>query len=92
MDRSRDVGRDVGIVLGSFVVLGIGAGVLWWVLAPTASFTKVRTGGAMSEIELGIQFAAVGWYVVIGAVAGLLAGVVLTWWRDRDALLTSLLV
>ena len=82
-------GRDVLIVLGTFVVLGVLCGVLWWLLAPTPEFTKVRGGGNMDELDLGRGFGIVGWYVVIAGVAGLAAGLALSWWRDRDPLLTS---
>ena len=80
---------DVLVVLGTFVVLGVLCGVLWWVLAPTPVFTKVRGGGSMDEVDLGQQFGAVAWYVAIAAVAGLVSSIVLTWTRDRDPLLLA---
>jgi len=84
---------DVGIVLGAFVVLGLVCGVAWWLLVDLAEFSGARSGGAsMGELELGKRFNADGWYAVLGMVAGFLAGVLLTWWRSRDSLLTTLLL
>jgi hypothetical protein len=80
------------IVIGSFVLLGVLAGVLWWLLVSPAEFTKLPSGGSMGEVDLGRQFNADGWYVVIAAVLGLVSGLALTWWRSRDPLLTSLLL
>src|SRR6476620_4171004 len=87
--RLRGAAADALVVLGTFVVLGVLGGVLWWALAPTAEFTKVRGGGAMDEVELGQQFGAVAWYVAIAGVAGMVTAIALTWWRDRDPLLLA---
>jgi hypothetical protein len=87
--RLQGAGADVLVVLGTFVVLGVLGGVLWWVLAPTPEYTKIRGGGAMDEVDLGRQFGAVAWYVAIAVVAGLLFAIALTWWRDRDPLLLA---
>ena len=46
----------------------------------------------MNEPALAAQFGADGWYLVIGGAAALVAGVALTWWRSRDALLTAVLL
>lgn len=89
---STAVGRDVTVVIGWFVLLGVLSGVLWWLLVSPAEFTKLPNGGSMGEVDLGKQFNADGWYVVIAAVFGLVSGVALTWWRSRDPLLTSLLL
>jgi hypothetical protein len=80
---------DVLVVLGSLAILGLACGLLWWLLVQPAEFTKMRDGGAMGEVELGKRFAADGWYVVLALVAGSVAGAGLTWWRARDALLTT---
>ena len=89
---STAVGRDVAVVIGTFLVLGVLSGVLWWLLVPPAEFTKLSGGGSMSEVDLGRQFAADGWYVVIAGVLGVVTGLAMTWWRARDPLLTSLLL
>lgn len=87
--RRRGAGADVLVVLGCLLVLGILCGVLWWLLVDPAEFVRVRSGGAMGEVELGKRFDADGWYVVLAFVAGLPAGAALTWWRDRDPVLTT---
>ena len=83
---------DAVVVIGIFLVLGLAGGVLWWLLVDLAAYTKTRDGGVMSEAALRRQFSADGVYAVIAAVAGLVTGLVLTWWRSRDPLLTSLLL
>ena len=84
--------RDVVTVLGVMLLLGVVCGVLWWLLVDPAAFTKTPDGGVMQEEDLSGQFAANALYVVIAAVAGLVAGAALTWWRSRDVLLTSVLL
>jgi len=83
---------DAAVVIGILLVLGLAGGVLWWLLVDPAAYTKTRDGGVMSEAALRRQFSADGVYAVIAAVTGLVAGLVLTWWRSRDPLLTSLLL
>ena len=91
-DRSAGARSDAAVVIGVFLVLGVLAGLLWSVLVTPAQFTKLATGGAMGENELGKQFGADGWFVVIGFLTSLVAGFALTVWRSRDPLLTSLLL
>ena len=68
-------GRDVAAVLGVLLVLGVVCGVLWSAAGRRRpSSPSCAQGGSMGENELGKRFAADGWYVVIGAVAGLLGG------------------
>lgn len=83
---------DLVAVLGVYLLLGILAGVVWWLLVHPAAYTKLQGGGEMSETQLGREFDADGWYTVIALVAGLLSGLALTWWRSRDHLLTTVLV
>jgi hypothetical protein len=90
--RRGDLVRDVTLVLGGMLLLGVVCGVLWWLLVDPATYTKLRDGGVMQEEDLAKQFSADGVYVVIAGVAGLASGVLLTWWRARDVLLTSLLL
>lgn len=84
--------QDALVVIGVFLALGVLGGLLWPVLVDPAEFTKLASGGAMGENELGKQFGADGWFVVIGFLAALAAGLGLTAWRSRDPLLTSLLL
>lgn len=80
---------DVAAVLGCYLLVGAVCGLLWWLAVDPAVFTKVDGRGSMGELELGKRFNADGWYVVIGVLAGLVSGVVLTAWRSRDFLLTT---
>lgn len=82
-------GRDAAVVIGVLLVLGLLCGLLWSQVVTSAEFTKVADGGAMEGDQLGNKFDADGWYVVIAVPAGLLAGLVLTARRSRDALVTS---
>ena len=88
----RDVVGDVIAVFGVLAVLGVVCGVLWWLLVEPAEFTKLADGGTMGEVELSRRFDADGWYTVLAAVTGFLAGMVVTAWRDRDFWLTTLLL
>ena len=86
-------GADVVVVLGTFLLLGVVCGVLWWLLVDPAAYTRTARGGAaMSEIELSKRFNADGWYAVIAIVAGFLSGLGLAWWRTRDFRLTTALL
>jgi hypothetical protein len=87
------VRADVLWVLGTYVVLGVVGGLLWWLLTEPAYFTKGDSGGlGMGEVQLARRFSADGWFAVIAAVLGLLSGGALTWWRSRDHLLTAVLL
>jgi hypothetical protein len=63
--------------------------VLWSLVVTPAEFTKLARGGEMGEDQLGMQFGADGWYVVIAAVTGLAAGAVLSWWRSTSVAVTT---
>lgn len=91
-DRSPRALSDVLAVLGTYLLLGVVAGVLWWLLVEPAVFTKTESGGAMGDVELGRRFDADGWYAVIALVLGLGAGLGLSWWRSRDPWLTTVLI
>ncbi len=81
--------RDAAVVVGVLLLLGVLAGVVWSQVVTPAEFTKLAKGGAMGEEQLRRQFGADGWFVVIAACTGLVAGAVLSWWRSADALVTS---
>jgi hypothetical protein len=82
----------VAVVLGGLAVLGVMCGVVWSLVVTPAEFTRLPNGLAMNENALGAQFGADGWYAVIAVIAAVPAGIVLTWWRSRDALWTAALL
>lgn len=91
--RPGSATADVAVVLGANLALGMVCAVAWWLLTDLPEFTKAAGGGgSMGELQLAERFNADGWFAVIGALAGFLAGVGLSWWRSRDPLLTTLLV
>jgi hypothetical protein len=89
---SRELTRDVVVVLGWFLVLGVLAAVLWWQVTPLAEFTRTTSNAQMDEEQLGRQVAADGWYLTIAAVGGLVSGITLLSLRRRDPVATVLLV
>ena len=44
--------KDALAIVGSCLVLGVVCGVLWWMLVDPPTYTKVRQGGLMSELQL----------------------------------------
>jgi hypothetical protein len=77
------------VCLACLLVLGVVAGIVWWCLAPSPEFTKLRNQSTMGEDQLSLQFGADAWYAVVAGAAGLVSGAALSWWRDRDPLATS---
>lgn len=84
--------QDVAAVLGTYLALGVICGLAWWLLVEPAMFTKFKSGGSMNELELGKRFDADAWYAVIAALTGLISGGLLSWWRSRDLLVTTVLL
>jgi hypothetical protein len=89
---SRDLARDLGMVVGWFVVLGVIGALVWWQVTPLAEYTRTTANAEMGEEELGRQVSADGWYFAIAAVGGLLSGVALLSLRRRDPLAMVVLV
>jgi hypothetical protein len=74
--------------VGLFVALGLGlgalSGVAWWALTDLPTFRVLSNGGAVtSERGLAGFIAADAWYVVCGAVVGLVVGVLAWRWFGR---------
>ena len=86
--RMRSVLRQVAVVLLLFAVVGVLAGVVWqWVWSPPTGVAY--QGSWVLDVEgLTHDFSGTGLYVVVGAVAGLLAGAAAGVLFDRDELVT----
>jgi hypothetical protein len=89
---TSDLLGDVGIVLAGFVVTGVLAGLVWWRLVDLPRAT--RESGAVVEQadQLGKQVNIDGWFLVLALVVGLLSGLLLLFWRERDPLAMVVLV
>jgi hypothetical protein len=76
--------------------IGLGAvmGVLWWWITPTEQWIKVDGGLGPAELSSPNWFAADGWFLVLGVVAGLvLTGISWVWARQHPvALVVGLLI
>ena len=76
--------RRVGLFLALGLGLGAAAGVVWWLLTDLPTFRVVNGGGAVtSERGLAGYVAADAWFVVCGAVVGLVLGVLAWRWFGR---------
>jgi hypothetical protein len=87
--------REAAWVLGVFAAAGVAAGLLWAQVTDPVLVTKGPTGVGIDEVELGHQFGADGWFLVLGGTAGLALGAAVTVWgvvRDRQLVLWVLLV
>ena len=81
----------VQAILAVAVLAGAGAlaGVVWnWLWTPTLGVVVGHEWNAGDAIGLQHEFSATGSYVLIGAIAGLVAGVVVALLFDRVPLLT----
>jgi hypothetical protein len=76
--------------------IGLGAvmGVLWWWITPTEQWIKVDGGLGAAELTSPNWFAADGWFLVLGVVAGLLlTGISWVWARRHPlALVVGLVI
>ena len=88
--RSAGVLVDLAWVVGLFAGAGAAAGVVWWKVATPASYTRTTDNAVMLQGQLGQRVTADGWFVVIGLVAGILVGVVLTLARRRHPMVVVL--
>lgn len=72
--RGRTAAWLTGVTVSSLVIGGI-AGVIWSRIAPLPRYRILIDGGAtMTEAGLAQIFGADAWYVVIGAVGGIIIG------------------
>lgn len=84
--------RDAAVILGTFLVLGVVGGLLWWQLTPLAEWVRTEDSGTMDQAGLSDAVAVDGWFFVIAAAGGVLAGVLLSAWRTRAPIATVLLI
>lgn len=65
------------------VALGAVMGLIWWWVAPTEQWRVIKDGALVpAEVGFNAWFAADGWFVVLGAIAGVLLTVI-SWRRGR---------
>ena len=76
---------DAVAVLAVLLTLAVAAGLLWAQLVDPPP-------EPLTQATVALQFDIDGWYVVLAAVAGAAAGLVLTLWRTRDPVATVLLL
>lgn len=76
-------------VVAALAAVGALAGVVWqWVWTPTLGVVVDHRWSAGDALGLQHEFSGTGWYVVVGLVAGLVAGVAVALMADRAPLLT----
>lgn len=83
---------DIVVVLGTFLVAGAVAGVLWPQLVEPVTVTRNEFGLVIDEVGLARRFNNDGWYALLGGAGGLLLGTVLTLWRNAHEVVTVLVV
>jgi hypothetical protein len=89
---TADLLREAALVLAVMAVLGVVAGFVWAQVVDPALVIRGEDGLGQDELQLGKVFNADGWYVLIGAATGLLAGLVMGLRRDVDMLVAVILL
>lgn len=90
-EPAADPVRDVAWVVGYFVLAGLVAGLVWWKIVDPPYFVRTTQGAAMDEAQLGRRVQADGWFMTLGALAGLFGALVLARRFGKTPLLTLLL-
>lgn len=88
---ASEVTRWVLLVLGAFVLAGVGLGVAWWQLA-TPLKVRFVDGAAVSWEGLDKTFDQVAIFALLSAGIGLVLGGVLAWFGRARALSTTIAV
>ena len=86
--HGRRVGKDVVVVLLSFLAAAVVVGVLWPQLVDPVEVVRAKAGLLTDEVALGERFDVVGWYSLLAAGAGVLLGAVLAARRRTDEVVT----
>ena len=84
--------RDALIWFGVYLVLGLCAGALWWLVTPVPHYAAVDGQVAMDSVQLMRRVDADVSYVLIAGVIGLVSGAVLSMRRMANPLVTILLI
>jgi hypothetical protein len=85
----QQVAVELGVVIAALAAIGALAGVVWqWAWTPTVGVAVDHHWSAGDALGLQHEFSGTGWYVVVGAVAGLLGGLAVALFADRVPLLT----
>lgn len=88
-DSLRPALVQLAIAVAVLAVVGVAAGVVWeWVWTAPVGVVVDHRWLAQDEVSLRGQFTATGWYVVVGAAAGLVGGAVVSLFVDRFPLVT----
>ncbi len=80
--------RGLGIGLFAWVLVGICAGLAWSQLAHPAEFVLFGKDWLMGQYQMSRRFDADGWFVVVGLIGCLVAGLALLASRRRSPLLS----
>jgi hypothetical protein len=77
--------------MGSALVgigLGVVMGIAWWWVTPTEQWVKIEGGVGPKQLTSSAWFAADGWFLILGVVAGLILTIATWWWwRSRPVAL-----
>jgi hypothetical protein len=92
VDQRRGALADVVIVLVTFAVLGVVGALVWNAVVSPPTFVRTTNGGEMDQVQLSRIVTIDGWFFTVGAVAGLVAGIVLMLLRPRRPILLVVLL
>ena len=88
-DGLRPALVQAGLAVVALVVAGALAGAVWeWVWTAPVGVVVDHKWVALDEANLRGQFTGTGWYVIVGCVAGLVAGALVALFLDRVPLAT----
>lgn len=88
----RPVLLDVAIVTVWFVVAGALGAFVWSLVTELPKVTREGNSGTVAPEQLGMQVGIDGWFFVIALIGGAASGLILLAWRNRDPVLTVVLV
>jgi len=86
LDRARlnRLALDLLLAAVVFAVLGVVGALIWHGVVDPPRYTRTAGGAEMEGDGLAQLFSINGWYCLIGAVLGLVAGAGLSLWRHRE--------